>query len=666
MTKQRLQLTWYNKDKALIPTEVGKYGYTWVDPSDPRYCETHTLVYDDYVQGSQTEKSEEFDYSERADLEPQGDNLLILGESGDVLEALTRVPELAEKYVGKVKLIYIDPPFNTAQTFASYEDNLEHSIWLTMMRDRLLHMKKLLAKDGSIWVHLDYAENHRMRLLLDEIFGGSNFIAEFVWQKADSPRGDAQRVSVDQDVILCYGSSDATQFHRMPRTAADNARFSNPDDDPRGIWWSADLTAPANVGSGVQHPSTFAIQHPITGEIRYPARGRCWTFGAERLFAALSEFGHYVFVEPDLDERLRHSNLKASQLRQDIPDMLIDPDLSEESRIMAEQRIQDGAWPEFFVKERGFGRKAYPPPFGQPARSWWPNDQVGHNRGAKSEMKALFPGQAAFSTPKPERLLERIIHIGSNPGDIVLDVFAGSGTTAAVAQKMGRRWVTCELLESTFTTFTRPRLEKVVNDEDPGGITRTKGERVDATEDGLPDGVSPEDAAKFTSVLNKLIKDDPEAKKNPLTKALKAASKTKRTKEVINWRGGGGFHVAHLSPACFDYDPELDRVMLTAAATGETLIRSVAANLGFTLLHADDDYIFDACRGNALLKVVEGVATVEIVDWLASQIQPGETIVLAATTVMDGVRQHLRKTVKGSRVVALPDDLFRYSQSGEK
>lgn len=137
MTAQRLQLTWYNKDKALIPTETGKYGYTWVDPSDPRYCETHTLVLDDYVQGSQTPKSDEFAYSERADLEPQDDNLLILGESGDVLEALTRVPELAEKYVGKVKLIYIDPPFNTAQTFASYEDNLEHSIWLTMMRDRL-------------------------------------------------------------------------------------------------------------------------------------------------------------------------------------------------------------------------------------------------------------------------------------------------------------------------------------------------------------------------------------------------------------------------------------------------------------------------------------------------------------------------------------------------
>lgn len=665
MTAQRLQLTWYNKDKALIPTETGKYGYTWVDPSDPRYCETHTLAYDDYVQGTQTAKSDRFEYSKRADLEPQDDNLLVLGESGDVLEALTRVPELAEKYVGKVKLIYIDPPFNTAQTFASYEDNLEHSIWLTMMRDRLMHMKKLLADEGSIWVHLDYAENHRMRLLLDEIFGGTNFIAEFVWQKADSPRGDAQRVSVDQDVILCYASSEATQLHRMPRTAADNARFTNPDNDPRGIWWSADLTAPGNLSGSRQHPSVFGIQHPVSGEMHFPAIGRHWTFEASRILRSLSEFGNYSYGEPDLDERLFRSNLKKSQLRQDIPDMIIAPDRLEESRTMAEERIQDGAWPEFFVKERGFGRKAYPPPFGQPARSWWSNDQVGHNREAKSEMKALFPGQAAFSTPKPERLLERIIHIGSDPGDIVLDVFAGSGTTAAVAQKMGRRWVACELLEPTFNTFTRPRLENVVNDQDPGGITRTKGELVAADNVELPEGVSAEDAAKFTRVLNRLISDDPDAKKDPRVKSLKSRSKTKRTKEVVNWRGGGGFQVAHLSPACFDYDPELNRVMLTAEATGPTLIESVAANLGFTLLHPDDDYIFDARRGNALLKVVEGVATIEVVDSLVSHIQPGETIVLAATAVMDGVRQHLRKVVKGSRVVALPDDVFRYSDGGD-
>lgn len=616
MTKQRLQLTWYNKDKALIPTEAGKYGYTWVDPSDPRYCETRTLVYDDYVQGSQTEKSEEFDYSERADLEPQDDNLLILGESGDVLEALTRVPELAEKYVGKVKLIYIDPPFNTAQTFASYEDNLEHSIWLTMMRDRLLHMKKLLADDGSIWVHLDDVEVHRMRVLMDEVFGASNFVCTIAWEK-NPTRENRTDISRSQDYISVFSLGGRDKFkatrNLLGFSPEQVARYSNPDQDPRGRWASLPMHAKADPSRRAEQ--FYDVTTP-SGRIVTLPLGNCWRYTRDRF-----------------------------------------------NEMVADRRIWFGPHGENAPRVKKFLTEVQQ---GLMPRTLWPANEVGSNGDAKSEIVALSGGQGVFSTPKPEHLLERIIHIGSNPGDIVLDVFGGSGTTAAVAQKMGRRWVTCELLESTFTTFTRPRLEKVVNNEDPGGITRTKGERVDATEDGLPDGVSPEDAAKFTRVLNKLIKDDPEAKKNPLTKALKAASKTRRTKEVLNWRGGGGFQVAHLSPACFDYNPELDRVMLTAAATGEALIQSVAANLGFTLLHADDDYIFDARRGNALLKVVEGVATVEIVDWLASQTQPGETIVLAATTVMDGVREHLRKTVKGSRVVALPDDLFRYSKGDEQ
>lgn len=615
MTAQRLQLTWYNKDKALIPTETGKYGYTWVDPSDPRYCETHTLVYDDYVQGSQTPKSDEFAYSERADLEPQDDNLLILGESGDVLEALTRVPELAKKYVGQVKLIYIDPPFNTAQTFASYEDNLEHSIWLTMMRDRLLHMKKLLADDGSIWVHLDDVEVHRMRLLLDEVFSPGSFVTTIAWEKAQGARNDTD-ISSAQDLILVYKKSPTIDFksvrNLLPRSAAQIERYQNPDNDPRGPWRQGD-NGTAKSGS---EDYRFQIKLP-SGRKVVPPPGSYWRFSAASFQAARKEGRIWFGANGDsLPVIKRYLN-----------------------------EVQGGVVP----------------------RTWWPASEVGSNQEAKRDhLRRLFPDSEPFSTPKPERLLERIIHIGSNPGDIVLDVFGGSGTTAAVAQKMGRRWVTCELLESTFTTFTRPRLEKVVNDEDPGGITRTKGERVDATENGLPDGVSPEDAAKFTSVLNKLIKDDPELKKSAEVKTLKAASKTRRAKEVVNWRGGGGFQVAHLSPACFDYTPELDRVMLTAAATGETLIESVAANLGFTLLHPDDDYVFDARRGNALLKVVEGVATTEIVNWLASQVQPGETIVLAATTAMDGVRQHLRRAVKGSRVVVLPDDVFRYSEGGDQ
>ncbi len=141
----RLELTWMGKDQALIPTEENTYKYTWVDKNDPRACQTHYLIDEGHV----------------GDLSDGGihNNLLVTGDSGDALEALTRVPELAEKYVGRVKCIYIDPPFNTAKTFINYEDNLEHSVWLTMMRDRLELLKKLLASEGSIWVHLDHPES---------------------------------------------------------------------------------------------------------------------------------------------------------------------------------------------------------------------------------------------------------------------------------------------------------------------------------------------------------------------------------------------------------------------------------------------------------------------------------------------------------------------------
>ncbi|HIW95435.1 MAG TPA: site-specific DNA-methyltransferase [Candidatus Corynebacterium gallistercoris] len=610
MAKQRLQLTWYNKDKALIPTETGKYGYTWVDPADPRYCETHTLVMDDYVQGKQTAKADEFEYSERADLEPQDDNLLLLGESGDVLEALTRVPELAEKYVGKVKLIYIDPPFNTAQTFANYEDNLEHSVWLTMMRDRLLHLKKLLADDGSIWVHLDDVESHRMRSLLDEVFGANCFVAEIAWLATDSSSNNAGSFSKDKNLIYVYGRNAGWRPRHLPDPEK-QSHYRNPDGDPRGPWYD---------GRDVQNPKDrpslkYEIPKPSGGMMAPPANG--WRWDRETMYQKMA-IGE-VYFNPHETALKRKTYL-----------------------------WEQGGLP--------------------PSDAWLSVKRTGSTRGAKNHLKLLFPGLPTpelFDTPKPEHLLNFIIDSASTVDDIVLDVFAGSGTTAAVAQKMGRRWVTCELREDTFNTFTRPRLEKVVHDQDPGGITRTKGERVAADGVELPEGLTPDQAAAFNSALNKLIKDDPALKKDQSVKALKAASKTKRTKDVVNWRGGGGFQVAHLSPSCFDYIPEFDRVILTPEATGETLVTSVAANLGFRLLHAEDDYVFDARRGNSLLKVIEGVATIEQVDWLVSQIQDDETIVLAATSVMDGVRQHLRRACKGSRVVAIPDDIFRYSQGGD-
>src|SRR5699024_3724303 len=204
-----------------------------------------------------------------------------------------------------------------------------------------------------------------------------------------------------------------------------------------------------------------------------------------------------------------------------------------------------------------------------PFHNFWPHEEVGSNTDAKRELQSLFPHLTPFATPKPERLLERIIHIATNPGDLVIDVFAGSGTTAAVAHKMGRRWIASELVEETFNQFTLPRIVKVVNDEDSGGITLTRGKRIDDTDDGLPEGLSPDEAQQLTSLLNKAIRGKNALKENGGIKALKALVKTKKSKDTVNWRGGVSFAIARLSPSCFDYDPELDLVTLTEAATGD-------------------------------------------------------------------------------------------------
>lgn len=345
---------------------------------------------------------------------------------------------------------------------------------------------------------------------------------------------------------------------------------------------------------------------------------------------------------------------------------LVIPGWNEEDRDRALDRYTAGNWPTYILRSQGyggFGKKSYIPTRGNTPPTLWSNAEVGHNRAAKSEIKALFPGQSAFATPKPERLLERILHIATNPGDIVLDVFAGSGTTAAVAHKMGRRWVTCELVEDTMKRFTRPRLEKVVRGEDPGGITLTKGERVNATEEGLPEGMSPEDAQKLISLLNKAISDNDPLKKSQDIRTLKALVKTAKSKDTVNWRGGGSFTVARLSPSCFDYDPDLDLTTLTAAATESTLVASVAANLGFYL--TPEDRHFDGILGRQHLAVVEGVLDDAKVDDLMAHLPEGHTLLIAATIVPEGVRDHVRGFKNGSRVLHIPLDLFTYTTAQE-
>lgn len=663
--KQLLELTWFNKDKALIPSKEGRYAYEWVDPKDPRYCETRALVVDEVVTGKQSPKGEDTQYSDRADLDPTEDNLLILGESGDVLEALTRVPELREKYLGKVKCIYIDPPFNTAQTFANYEDNLEHSVWLTMMRDRLVHLRKLLSDDGSIWVHLDDVENHRMRVLMDEVFGSGNFVAEVVWEKTYSPRNDSKGIPAVTDTILVYSKSGGFFPNRLPRTEEMDARYKNPDNDTRGAWKNADSSAP---GAATHLGMIYGIQHPITGEMTYPSTGRCWPFSQEKMLEIFSGWGPYErgeITDKELENQQRVAG-SSVEARTDVPPLVM-RDWSR-NKVHAQKRYEEGNWPQFYPTRGGtggFGRKTYLTDVdsGRLATNLLPYSEVGHTDTAAKEIRALFPGTSAFSTPKPERLLERIIHIATDPGDVVLDVFAGSGTTAAVAQKMGRRWVTCELVEDTFNRFTRPRLEKVINNEDQGGISIQKPERVDATEEGLPDGLSPEDAQKFNSALNKVLAANPELKTESVVKALKTATKTKNQKGVVNWRGGGGFAVAHLAPQCFDYVPELGLVTLTEAATGATLVNSVAANLNFSL--TPDNRHFDGKRGSMFLKVVEGRLDQDKTEELLAHLNESEGVTLAATELEPGIRQFARTTDKPCQIVHIPNDIFTYSATQE-
>lgn len=698
--KQLLELKWHNKELALIPVKDGRYGYDWVDPRDPRYCEVHTLNVEKVVTGTQAPKDPKKVYSERADFTPTDDNLLILGESGDVLEALMNVPELSKKYRGQIQCVYIDPPFNTSKTFDQYEDNLEHSVWLTMMRDRLVHLQRLLADEGTIWIHLNDSENHRMRLVMDEVFGSENFLAEVVWEKADSPRG-GRGFSDDHDNIIVYRKSDKAVLNKMPRTEADNARFTNPDDDPLGPWFDGDPTANNGDGHGGM---AYAIQNPVTGELMRPGLGRNWAYGQETYFTELNKWAPYKYENlHDAEYRSAHEGVAVEKAADDVCAIVLDVPLKTAQALVEKRRKQPNL-PKILIRSTGgLGSKSYIPEKGTSPRTLWRNEDVGHNREAKSEIKTLFPGKKAFSTPKPERLLERVIQVATTPGDIVLDVFAGSGTTAAVAHKMGRRWVTCELIESTFEEFIQPRLEKVVNGLDGKGVTVTKGERANASIDGLPEDVTPDEAFRFTQVLTKLLKDpedggesededdsqsDTDATNSgnagvdgPLItdtggglkaslraskdiKALKGLAKTTKTKEAINWRGGGSFTVARLSPTCFAYESDLGIVMLKDAATGKTLVKSVAANLGFRL--TPEHRYFHGVRGSMRLAVVEGRLDKAKADDLLAQLPDGEGLTVAATEVDDDVQRYLARTGRGCRVVHVPADLFRISSKEMK
>lgn len=341
------------------------------------------------------------------------DNKLIFGDNLLALKALEA------QYTGKVKCVFIDPPYNTGSAFTHYDDGVEHSIWLGLMRDRLELIKKLLSKDGSLWITIDDNECHYLKILCDEIFGRQNFIASNIWQKRYS-RENREAIGDAHDYVLLY-AINADRFKKIrnlvPITEDQAAVYKNPNNHPRGRWRGIPMTA-----QGYRINQMYEIKAP-GGAVHRPPEGRCWST-IESEYLKLLDAGRIYFG--------KDNNSQPNIIR-------------------------------FLDEVEGFV------PW-----TWWPHDEVGHTDEAKKEMQAIYGKADVFITPKPERLLRRVLHIATNPGDLVLDSFAGSGTTGAVAHKMGRRWIMVELGEHCHTHII-PRLKKVIDGQDPGGITETVG-----------------------------------------------------------------------------------------------------------------------------------------------------------------------------------------------
>ena len=325
-------------------------------------------------------------------------NLLIQGDNLEAIKALLPF------YRGQVKCIFIDPPYNTKSAFEHYDDNLEHAQWLSMMLPRLQLLRELLSEDGSIWVTIDDNEGHYLKVLMDEVFGRGNFVDTVIWQKADSPRNSARQFSSDHDYMFVYSKATTWVPTKLARTEEANSIYVNPDDDDRGPWIPGDPYANKPYSKGL-----FSIDGP-SGRTFSPPPGRFWRVSEARL------------RELDADGRVWWG--PTGEARPSIKRYL-----SKVGNLVP--------------------------------RTFWSKDDVGSNRTSKNEMRALFPDNASFTTPKPERLLQRVFDIATNPGDLILDSFLGSGTTAAVAHKMGDH----------AATHCLPRLQKVIDGE-PGGISK--------------------------------------------------------------------------------------------------------------------------------------------------------------------------------------------------
>ena len=439
------------------------------------------------------------------------ENMIIHGDN------LVALKSLLPRYEGRVKCIYIDPPYNTGNEGWVYNDNVNdpqikkwlkkvvgkegedfsrHDKWLCMMYPRLKLLQKLLSPDGAIFISIDDNELYNLKLVCDEIFGHNCFVGDISWQRTYSTRNDAKGIVSEVEHILAYSKTPGWQPKKLPRTAEMDKKYKNPDNDVAP--WTSDN--PYAADAATHQGMVYAIQHPFTGELLYPSARAHWRYGQEEMLSHMNGWCPYELREiDDAEKRAAICGVKKDEVRKGVKAIML-KDLSrtgftgltglrgqnpvnpvnpvknipvtfEQSKKMAEAVLKRGQWPKFYFTKNGKGgirRKTYLENVGGvPPTNLWEYKDVGHTDEAKKELKAIFGGDVPFDTPKPTRLIERILQIAADKDSIVLDSFAGSGTTAhavlnANAKDGGtRRFVLVEMMDYA-ESVTAERVKRVM------------------------------------------------------------------------------------------------------------------------------------------------------------------------------------------------------------
>lgn len=456
------------------------------------------------------------------------DNRLIFGDNLLALKALE------QEFAGKVKCVFIDPPYNTGSAFTHYDDGVEHSIWLSLMRDRLEILRRLLSEDGSLWITIDDNEAHYLKVLCDEVFGRSNFVSTFAWEKDKGRRNDTDISSAHDHVLLFAKDRDAWRKIRnpLPRTESQKARYRNPDNDPRGPWLQGDNGTAKSGGESLLYPITLP-----SGRTVRPPLGNYWRFSKENFENARAEGRVYFGANGDGMPLIK--------------------------RYLTE--VQDGVVP----------------------RTWWPAEEAGSNQSAKRDhLRKLLPDIEPFATPKPEELVWLALHISSNSGDLVLDSFAGSGTTGAVAQKMRRRWIMVELGEHIHTHII-PRLRKVIDGEDEGGITK-----------------------------------------------------------AVNWKGGGGFRYYHIAPSLLEKD-RFGNLIISKQYNAAMLAEAMCKLMGFRYAPSEDTYWqHGQSSENDFIYVTTQTLTRQQLSALCEEVGPKRSLLICCAAFRGKAAEHPNLTLK--------------------